>query len=587
MTDKELERKLERAACHAAPDDLQEVLSRCEPRKGTVIEMKKTMKSNTRRWLAAAACFALLLVGAGGGMLYQQSYAVASVVSLDVNPSIELKVNQKQKVLSCTALNEDAQKVLAEMDGGAALKGTKLDVAVNALVGGLVRHGYLEEVSSAILISVEDKNTERAAKLEQELTASVGNVLNQQFPSASVLGQTLVKNDALTNKAQANHISTGKAALVESILAMNSKLDFNKLAALSVEELRDLAEQGAPAMPIGKSAALTAALNYAGATQDTKVDADVDPELDENPAYYEVELYHYTQGKLKYKVDAYSGKVIRGPKDALKGAATNPTQISEAQAIEIALNHAGVKQSDTTAVFAHKDMEYATLVWEVEFYANGMKYEYDLDAGTGAVVSFDKEQDDLGVIGGVDGPSDVITQTQITKEKAIEIALKNAGCTKDQAAALRTEYDQEDAEWDVEFYANGMEYDYCISAFDGAILEWDKEPVKGGNINGGNQSNKPVVPTPSKPNNNGNTNNNNNANSNNNTNSGKVTASSAKAAALSHAGLSQNQVTGLKAEYDAEDRVWEVDFKSGAMEYEYEIDAASGAILKHDKEMDD
>ena len=586
MTDKELERKLEQAACHAAPDDLQEVLSRCEPRKGTVIEMKKTMKSNTRRWLAAAACFALLLVGAGGGMFYQQSYAVASVVSLDVNPSIELKVNQKQKVLSCTALNEDAEKVLAEMDGGAALKGTKLDVAVNALVGGLVRHGYLEEVSSAILISVEDKNTERAAKLEQELTASVGNVLDQQFSSASVLGQTLVKDDALTNKAQANHISTGKAALVESILAMNNKLDFNQLATLSVEELRDLAEQGAPAMPIGKSAALTAALNYAGATQDTKVDADVDPELDETPAYYEVELYHYTQGKLKYKVDAYSGKVIRGPKDALKGAATNPTQISEAQAIEIALKHAGVKQSDTTAVFAHKDMEYTTLVWEVEFYANGMKYEYDLDAGTGAVVSFDKEKDDLGVIGGVDGPSGIV-QTQITKEKAIEIALKNAGCTKDQAAALRTEYDQEDAEWDVEFYANGMEYDYCISAFDGAILEWDKEPVKGGNVNWGEQGSKPVVPTPSNPNNNSNTNNNNNANSNNNTNSSKVTASSAKAAALSHAGLSQDQVTGLKAEYDVEDRVWEVDFKSGAMEYEYEIDAASGAILKHDKEMDD
>ncbi len=580
MTDRELERKLERAAYHAAPNDLLEVLSRCEPRKGTVIAMKKTMKSQTKRWLAAAACFALLMVGGGGSLIYQQSYAVASVVSLDVNPSIELKVNQNQKVLSCTALNEDAQKVLAEMDGGAALKGTKLDVAVNALVGGLVRHGYLEEVSSAILISVEDKNTERASKLEQELTTAVGDVLDKQFTAVSVLGQTLVKDEALADKAQANNISTGKAALVERILAMNNKLEFNKLAALSVEELRDLAKQGAPAMPIGKNAALKAALNYAGAGENSQVATDVDPELDENPAHYEVELYHYSLGKLEYKVDAYSGKIIRGPKDALKGAAANPAQISKAQAIEIALKQAGVKQSDVTAVFAHKDMEHNTLVWEVEFYANGMKYEYDLDAVTGAVVSFDKEKDELGVIGGADGPSGFV-QTQIAKEKAFEIALKHAGCTKDQVTGLKADYDQEDAEWDVEFYVNGMEYDYSISANDGAILDWDKEPVKVNDHHDKNDyddyydhdddddddddDDKPVIAPPSA-----------------NTDT-KISESSAKAKALSHAGLSQGQVTGLKAEYDREDRTWDVEFECGGMEYDYEI-GSNGSIVSWEKE---
>lgn len=37
----------------------------------------------------------------GGGLFYQQANAVASVVSLDVNPSIELKVNRNEKVLAC------------------------------------------------------------------------------------------------------------------------------------------------------------------------------------------------------------------------------------------------------------------------------------------------------------------------------------------------------------------------------------------------------------------------------------------------------------------------------------------------------
>lgn len=64
------------------------------------------------------------------------------------------------------------------MDGGKDLKGVDLGVAVNALIGALVRNGYLDSVSSSILISVEDKNEERAAKLRREVTETVDSVLN-------------------------------------------------------------------------------------------------------------------------------------------------------------------------------------------------------------------------------------------------------------------------------------------------------------------------------------------------------------------------------------------------------------------------
>jgi len=130
------------------------------------METKKTNKRE--RWTSLiAACLAVMLLG--GGLFYQRANAVASVVSLDVNPSIELKVNRSEKVLVCTPLNEDAKAVLADMSNGADLKGAKLDVAVNAIVGSLVRNGYLNSISSAIMISVEDKDTARAEKLQREL----------------------------------------------------------------------------------------------------------------------------------------------------------------------------------------------------------------------------------------------------------------------------------------------------------------------------------------------------------------------------------------------------------------------------------
>ena len=130
MTNEKMEQRLAAALKKTAPDDVNGVLSRCEERKGTVIPMT-TKKTANRKWTSLiAACLAVMLLG-GGGVFYQRANAVASVVSLDVNPSIELKVNRSEKVLVCTPLNEDAKAILADMGNGADLKGAKLDVAVN------------------------------------------------------------------------------------------------------------------------------------------------------------------------------------------------------------------------------------------------------------------------------------------------------------------------------------------------------------------------------------------------------------------------------------------------------------------------
>ena len=217
----------------------------------------------------------------GGGLFYQQVNAVASVVSLDVNPSIELKVNRSEKVLVCTPLNEDAKAILADMGSGADLKGAKLDVAVNAIVGSLVRNGYLDSISSAIMISVEDKDTARAEKLQRELTSTVDGVLQTSESRASVLTQTLTQDAGREQQARENNISTGKAALVNHVLALNSALKFDALAKLSVEELKDLAEAGAPAMPIGKDKALSiAAAAFSRDIADEIRYSEVDAELD-------------------------------------------------------------------------------------------------------------------------------------------------------------------------------------------------------------------------------------------------------------------------------------------------------------------
>ena len=402
MTNEKMEQRLASAVEKTAPDDVSGVLSRCEARKGTVINMP-IMKTAKRKWtILVAACLAVVLL-AGGGVLYQQANAVASVVSLDVNPSIELKVNSSEKVLVCTPLNDDAKAILADMGEGADLKGAKLDVAVNAIVGSLVRNGYLSSISSAIMISVEDKNADRAQKLQQELASAVDVALQTGESKASVLTQTVQQNAELDQQARENNISTGKAALVNRVLALNSALKFEELAAFSVGELKDLIESGAPAMPIGKDKALDIAVKAFGNTTSAQISySEVDAELDETPAHYEVEIITQSGEEFEYKIDAYTGVILETKREAADGTETPsgdssfPTlgSTNYAKVKAIILKYLGISENNIYDMNIKLEVEDGTLVYEVEFKSDHIEYSFKINAATGVVLEYEAERDD-------------------------------------------------------------------------------------------------------------------------------------------------------------------------------------------------
>ena len=518
MTDRELEQKLAQAITRAAPDDLEAILSRCGGQNGSVMEMKELKSSGNiidvevtevkpkkklRPWLAAA-CAALVLLGAGGGgLVYHQSYAVASVVSLDVNPSIELKVNRGERVISCTALNTEAAAVLFDMNGGADLKGTKLDVAVNAIVGALVREGYMDSISSAILISVEDKDQARAQRLQAELVASVDGVLRTQAPGTSVLSQVLDADaPALEYMTFDSGLSAGKSALVQKVMEMNgtiatnSTTNFDHFASLSVEELNDLLETGETRIPIGKPAAAMAVETYAGTAALNSAVTDVDPELDENPPHYEVEL-KTAWGEFEYIVDAFTGEVLSGPRDVLNTSTTTPAapdpvpavpdpapqtpgtqtpgtqtpatpsqnqDIGREGAKKAALNDAGLSESDVTDWKIERDWDDGRLEYEIEFWYGSTEYEYTVDGYTGFVLESDmKQHGNSGTAGAAD----------VGQDAAKQAALNHAGLAAGDVSNWKIERDWDDGrlEYEIEFWCGTSEYEYTIDGHSCAVLE--------------------------------------------------------------------------------------------------------------------
>lgn len=72
-----------------------------------VLEQARTRRHRPARALTAAvACLVLLVVGIGG---YQFYFTPTPVLSIDINPSLELGVNRFDKVVSVQSYNEDGQ----------------------------------------------------------------------------------------------------------------------------------------------------------------------------------------------------------------------------------------------------------------------------------------------------------------------------------------------------------------------------------------------------------------------------------------------------------------------------------------------
>ena len=65
-----------------------------------------------------------------------------------------------------------------------------------------------------------------------------------------------------------------------------------------------------------------------------------------------------------------------------------------------------------------------------------------------------------------------------------------------------------------------------------------------------------------------------------------ISAEKAKEAVLSHAGISADAAMRYKSERDMDDGrpVYDIEFDAGGYEYDYEVDAKTGEIVKFDKE---
>ncbi len=512
-----------------------------------VARRRKAMKNNNwKKWGALVAVLAIVLVSAlsvgpfVGGI-------TAATIALDVNPSIELEINRREAVVEVRTLNDAARTVVGDMN----FKNVDLDVAVNAIIGSMLKHGYLSTDQNSILVSVSSRDEAKADSLKNKISKEIDLLLGGSDVSASVITQSFEKNSATGEIARENSISDAKATLVSKIVASGladargNLYTAEVLAGLNVNELKLILES---------KAASVLGINTSG-----------------------------TASGNKY--------------------------ISEAKAVELALADAGFTSGEVRRVEVDMDFDgfHGVMVFEVEFIAGDKDYEYELKAATGEILEkFAEKADREDLIPEATAPATTTaTETApestaastgeqvspastefISRENALALALADANVNAEAVvgkAEIEADMERGMYVYEIEFATADTEYDYTVNAKTGEIIkreiEIDHRPQTTAPPQTEAQTNSTPPQTEAPP----------QTQPPTTTTADYISRDYALRIAVSDAGVNLADVRHYEVEFDFEKGiyVYEVDFETAAMEYEYTVNADTGAILHRESERND
>lgn len=423
---KQISNKLKDAFKHCTPNDLDIILDKCNVERKEYSMKKDNIRKKDKEgsWfknLSFVMC-GVFIAFMGVFVTYRlDQNKVTSIVEFDVNPSVELKINKEEKILEANSLNDDGEVILKGMD----LKNTDIDVAVNAIIGSMLKNGYISELQNSILVSVKNDDSVKGKELEDRISKEISDLLVSSKIEGAIMTQTLKTDETKTSNS---NISVGKEKLINEIVAANNTLKFEDLAKLNINELNVLKESlnvkadkitstgtASQKAYIGKDKAKTNALNNAGLKVANVYDVEVDFDSENGILVYEVSFKTKTK-EYEYEINAKTGEVVRkevetnddyngeldktstNSKPSTGGSSSNSSSssslISKSEAKSIALKRAGVSSSDIKNYKIELDLDDGVKVYEVSFRVGRVEYDVEINAKTGKVLDYDREIDD-------------------------------------------------------------------------------------------------------------------------------------------------------------------------------------------------
>lgn len=168
----------------------------------------------------------------------------------------------------------------------------------------------------------------------------------------------------------------------------------------------------------------------------------------------------------------FAVSAAKGGNDKKSDAEINSQQqipqdvIGEEAALEIAVKEAGVKESEVTNSYVELEADDGIAKYEVEFYTGNTEYTFEIDAQSGNILSYEKENADGSY-------STDNSKVNISSDEAKETALKKAGVKS--ADVYDMDIELEHGTYEVSFDASGIEYEVTVDADTGNVIHFTNE----------------------------------------------------------------------------------------------------------------
>lgn len=184
----------------------------------------------THRWAIAAAVAACLLAIAFVPLGFHALRDVTTVVSVDVNPSVELSLNRFDRVVAARGMNDDGDKLLEAV----SVQGMSCDEAVRALLASdAVRKAASESNPVEVVVS----------SLDGSDTHELETQLNRACASTGCAARCSSAHAGERETASELGLTVGKYRMYQVLHDHGCDIDAETASSMTMRQLRDLAAQ--------------------------------------------------------------------------------------------------------------------------------------------------------------------------------------------------------------------------------------------------------------------------------------------------------------------------------------------------------
>ena len=192
------------------------------------------MKKTWKQWICIALTGTVVSTAFAGCNPEQAS--AESMVSIDINPSVSLVLDQNDKVLSVIAENEDAQIMIYETD----FSGMTVEAATKKLADLAVEYGYLSESNRGVSVTAQGEVD------LSKVQAAVENAFTQAANGAFTVNVTtdglfsVNRELSMVNDEYNLNLTVGEYELIVRAQAADKSLTVEAAANMTTEDLLEI-----------------------------------------------------------------------------------------------------------------------------------------------------------------------------------------------------------------------------------------------------------------------------------------------------------------------------------------------------------